>query len=61
MKTLHRSLETWNGINRRDLADRRKGRDRRNLVRFESLGCDRRLEIPRRRSEMLWEKGWILR
>ena len=52
------TVETWNGKNRRSRYDRRVDSDRRTLLRFESIGCDRRLGTPRRKDEMLWEKAW---
>jgi hypothetical protein len=64
MMTLRRAetlSDTWNGKNRRNRYDRRMGSDRRTLIRFESIGCDRRLGTPRRRDEMLWEKDWFTR
>ena len=52
---------TWNGKNRRSRYDRRIDNDRRTLLRFASIGCDRRLGTPRRKDEMLWEKAWAPR
>ena len=49
---------TWNGKNRRSRYDRRIDSDRRTLLRFETIGCDRRLGTPRRKDEMIWEKAW---
>jgi hypothetical protein len=53
--------DIWNGRNRRSRYDRRIDNDRRSLLRFETIGCDRRLGTPRRKDEMLWEKAWIPR
>lgn len=53
--------DIWNGSNRRARYDRRLGSDRRTLLRFESIGCDRRLGTPRRKAEMIWEKEWFSR
>ncbi|MDQ1362428.1 MAG: hypothetical protein QG652_288 [Pseudomonadota bacterium] len=53
--------ESWNGNNRRARYDRRLGSDRRTLIRFETLGCDRRLGTPRRKAEMIWERDWFSR
>ena len=41
--------KTW--IERRSESERRRGMDRRNLYRFESLGADRRVGNVRRTSE----------
>lgn len=48
--------ETYQGLERRASAERRRGRDRRNLIRFESYGCDRRYGQPRRQEEMFWDR-----
>jgi hypothetical protein len=61
MLTSQRKFEIWNGVNRRVMVDRRQGDDRRNLVRIESWGCDRRLDMPRRKAEIAWEQGWFLK
>lgn len=63
MKThLHDTLsDIWNGNNRRARYDRRLDADRRTLLRFETIGCDRRLGTPRRKAEMIWEKDWFSR
>lgn len=53
------AAETWNGKNRRTRYDRRMGADRRTLLRFETIGCDRRLDTPRRKDEMIWERAWF--
>jgi len=48
------SSETYNGLERRSSCERRIGRDRRNLIRFESFGCDRRYGQMRREEELIW-------
>lgn len=61
MTTFNRTevaVETWNGKNRRSRYDRRVDNDRRTLLRFETIGCDRRLGTPRRKEEMIWERAW---
>lgn len=51
----------YQGLDRRSSCDRRNGGERRNLVRYEALGSDRRERVLRRREDMLWfsaqEKG----
>lgn len=44
----------YQGLDRRSCCDRRNGGERRNLVRYESLGSDRRERVLRRREDMLW-------
>jgi hypothetical protein len=41
----------YKGPERRNPDERRRLFDRRNLVRFDSFGSDRRLGLPRRREE----------
>ena len=41
--------------NRRSDKDRRAASDRRNLIRFEDLGNERRAGIQRRNAEFYWE------
>jgi hypothetical protein len=55
---LHRytSSEPYQGLERRSISERRMGRDRRNLIRFESFGCDRRYDQLRRQEERLWDR-----
>lgn len=43
--------------NRRSEKDRRAASDRRNLIRFEDLGNDRRAGMQRRNAGFYWEKG----
>ena len=43
----------YNGLDRRSSMDRRGHPDRRNLVRFEALGSDRRQAESSRREEEL--------
>lgn len=42
------------GIDRRGNFERRSGVDRRNLVRYESIGSDRRLTPHRRTEDAIW-------
>lgn len=44
----------YQGLDRRSCCDRRNGGERRNLVRYEALGSDRRERVLRRREDMLW-------
>lgn len=44
--------------NRRIHKERRRSSDRRNLIRFEDLGTDRRVGMTRRREEFYWDKGF---
>lgn len=48
--------QIYNGLERRSSSERRIGRDRRNLYRFESFGSDRRRQSLRRREELLLER-----
>ena len=48
--------ETYQGLERRSSSERRRGRDRRNLIRFESYGCDRRYGQTRRQEELFWDR-----
>ena len=41
--------------NRRSEKDRRAANDRRNLIRFEDLGNERRAGLQRRDEEFYWE------
>jgi|GEM_PF-5655177 len=45
---------TYYGLDRRSSCDRRTSGERRNLVRYEALGSDRRERMLRRREDMLW-------
>ena len=56
MLTTYTPNETYQGLERRSSSDRRIGRDRRNLIRFESFGSDRRYEKPRRQEELFWNR-----
>lgn len=42
------------GIDRRGNFERRGGVDRRNLVRYESIGSERRLTPHRRTEDAIW-------
>lgn len=46
--------KAYTGIDRRTMADRRNGSERRNLVRYESIGSDRRMTSYRRREDAFW-------
>lgn len=48
------SSKAYAGINRRSSAERRKVSDRRNLIRYESIGCDRRVQALRRIEDAYW-------
>ena len=49
--------ETYKGLERRSNSERRMAKDRRNLIRFESFGSDRRADIgPRRQEELFWAR-----
>lgn len=43
--------------NRRCDKDRRAASDRRNLIRFEDLGNERRVGLQRRNAGFYWEMG----
>lgn len=45
----------YKGLERRSSFERRCGSDRRDLVRFEALGSDRRLGTTRREEEAYWK------
>jgi hypothetical protein len=50
--------ESYKGLERRSNNERRMGKDRRNLIRFESFGSDRRADIgPRRQEELFWKRA----
>ena len=51
------SSDQWDGIERRVNRERRLLLDRRNLIRFESLGSDRRSGLPRRKDDIYWQKS----
>ncbi len=42
--------------NRRIHKERRRSSDRRNLIRFEDLGIDRRAGMTRRKDEFYWDE-----
>lgn len=44
----------YTGIDRRGNFERRLGADRRNLVRYESIGSDRRNKSFRRSEDVAW-------
>lgn len=44
----------YQGLDRRSSCDRRNGSERRNLVRFDALGSDRRERVLRRWEDKLW-------
>jgi hypothetical protein len=44
----------YRGLERRSSCDRRIDGERRNLVRYDALGSDRRERMLRRREDMLW-------
>ena len=48
------SRKPYAGIDRRSRFERRRGMDRRNLVRYESVGSDRRAEPFRRAEDAAW-------
>lgn len=48
------SSKPYAGIDRRGNFERRVGVDRRNLVRYESIGSDRRNKSFRRSEDLAW-------
>ena len=48
------SNKPYGGIERRGNFERRSGADRRNLVRYEAIGSDRRLTQHRRTEDAVW-------
>ena len=46
--------KSYTGIDRRGNFERRLSADRRNLIRYESVGCDRRNNSFRRAEDMAW-------
>lgn len=44
----------YTGEDRRVAINRRSGFERRNLVRYESIGSDRRVKPYRRKEESFW-------
>lgn len=44
----------YHGLDRRSSCDRRSGGERRNLLRYDALGSDRRERMLRRREDVLW-------
>ncbi len=53
MTALHAN-KAYTGVDRRSMANRRGGSERRNLVRYESIGSDRRMTSYRRREDAFW-------
>lgn len=51
-----KSSRTYKGIDRRATSERRGGVDRRNLIRDESAGNDRRVMPCRRKEDVFWLK-----
>ena len=49
-----KSNKAYAGIDRRALMERREGVDRRNLIRYETVGSDRRLQSYRRKEDDFW-------
>ena len=56
MTSRHVSRRSYSGLERRSILDRRRGADRRNLVRFEALGSERRIGLYRRYEDLQWDK-----
>lgn len=50
----HKAGNVYGGVDRRSISERRRGMDRRNLIRFESLGSDRRNSSYRRQEDVTW-------
>jgi len=46
-----KSHEAYGGVDRRASLERRSHTDRRNLVRYESLGSNRRAQSSRRKED----------
>ena len=57
MLSRYSSRNRYKGLERRSHSERRIGRDRRNLIRFECYGSDRRAGYPRRGEEMFWHRA----
>lgn len=49
-----KSNEVYSGIERRASIERRVHADRRNLMRYESLGSNRRGQSHRRKEDEFW-------
>ena len=61
MTARHVANRGYSGLERRSSMDRRYGRERRNLIRFESFGSDRREGLYRRYEDLQWEKSFQVR
>lgn len=48
------SRKVYGGIDRRSSSDRRAMFERRNLIRYESVGSNRRVDQIRRKEDMFW-------
>ena len=49
-----KNSDAYAGVDRRASLERRNHADRRNLVRYESLGCNRRAQVYRRKEDESW-------
>ncbi|MCW9015150.1 MAG: hypothetical protein OQL06_15390 [Gammaproteobacteria bacterium] len=54
MSFKHISKRYYAGLERRSTRERRISRDRRNLMRFDSLGSERRDGLYRRYEDLQW-------
>lgn len=52
--SLSHEKAAYQGLDRRSCCERRSGVERRNLVRYEALGSDRRERLLRRKEDKLW-------
>jgi len=51
-----KSSKAYGGIDRRASIERRSVSERRNLMRYESVGSNRRLDAYRRKEDGFWLK-----
>jgi len=49
-----KSQKTYKGVDRRGSMERRSGQDRRNLMRYEAVGSERRNQDCRRKEDFFW-------
>lgn len=49
-----KNSEAYGGVDRRASMERRRHADRRNLVRYESIGSNRRAQDCRRKEDAFW-------
>lgn len=51
-----KSSKAYKGLERRAITKRRIGVERRNLVRYEAIGSNRRIHSIRRKEDTFWQK-----